>query len=240
MKKPPSSRHRPPSSVAPATLRNRIAGLTGAGPEAISPEGPSALSPGNLAIMSAEFIKSAVLREQYPPDELPEVAFAGRSNVGKSALINCLVQRKKLVRTSRTPGRTQLINFFKINDSFFFVDLPGYGYAKVSQSLRATWGPMVETYLDSRENLRGIVQIMDLRHPPTPDDMSLWSWLKEKKIPAIPILTKADKLPRSKWNSLAVIAGRVLGILPAEFIIFSAETQQGRNELLLKINELVS
>ncbi len=213
MKKPPSSHPRPQSSVP---------------------------SPADLAIMLAEFVKSAVLPEQYPQDELPEVAFAGRSNVGKSALINCLVQRKKLVRTSRTPGRTQLINFFKVNDSFFFVDLPGYGYAKVSQSLRSSWGPMVEAYLDSRKNLRGIVQIMDLRHPPTADDMSLWSWLKEKKIPALPILTKADKLPRSKWNSLAVAAGRVLGILPPEFIIFSAETQQGRNELLLKIKELVS
>ena len=192
-----------------------------------------------LPITSAEFVKSATRSEQYPREELPEVAFAGRSNVGKSALINCLVQRKKLVRTSRTPGRTQLINFFRINDSFLFVDLPGYGYAKVSQSLRATWGPMVETYLDSRENLKGIVQIMDLRHPPTPDDISLWSWLKEEKIPAIPILTKADKLSRSKWDPLARAAGRLLGISPADFVIFSAQTQQGRNELLLRIKELI-
>jgi GTP-binding protein len=189
-------------------------------------------------ITSAEFIKSATLPEQYPPDELPEVAFAGRSNVGKSALVNCLVQRKKLVRTSRTPGRTQLINFFKINDRFLFVDLPGYGYAKVSQSLRATWGPMVETYLDARASLRGIIQIMDLRHPPTPDDISLWSWLKDKKIPAIPVLTKADKLSRTKWAPLAQAAGRILGISPADFIIFSAETRQGRDELLSKINKL--
>ncbi len=192
-----------------------------------------------FVIKSAEFITSAVHPDQYPRDESPEVAFAGRSNVGKSALINCLVQRKNLVRTSRTPGRTQLINFFKINDSFRFVDLPGYGYAKVSQSLRATWGPMIETYLDSRKNLRGIVQIMDLRHPPTPDDISLWSWLKEKKIPAVPILTKADKLPRSKWDPLAQTAGQVLGISPADFIVFSAQTRQGRNELLDRIQELV-
>ncbi len=192
-----------------------------------------------FVIKSAEFITSAVHPDQYPRDESPEVAFAGRSNVGKSALINCLVQRKNLVRTSRTPGRTQLINFFKINDSFRFVDLPGYGYAKVSQSLRATWGPMIETYLDSRKNLRGIVQIMDLRHPPTPDDISLWSWLKEKKIPAVPILTKADKLPRSKWDPLTQTAGQVLGISPADFIVFSAQTRQGRNELLDRIQELV-
>ncbi len=192
-----------------------------------------------MVIKSAEFIKSAVRPDQYPQDELPEVAFSGRSNVGKSALINCLVQRKKLVRTSRTPGRTQLINFFKINDSFRFVDLPGYGYAKVAQSQRASWGPMIETYLGSRENLRGIVQIMDLRHPPTPDDISLWSWLREKKIRAIPVLTKADKLSRGKWEPLAQAAGRILGISSSDFSIFSAETQQGRTELLAKIQELV-
>jgi GTP-binding protein len=218
---------------------------TGSGKRAVRsgdscPPPPALCLPDALAITSAEFITSAVRREQYPVGESPEVAFAGRSNVGKSALINCLIQRKKLVRTSRTPGRTQLINFFKINDSFLLVDLPGYGYAKVPESLRASWGPMIETYLDSRENLRGIVQIMDLRHPPTPDDISLWSWLKEKKIPAIPILTKADKLNRAKWNPLAQAAGRILGISPSDFIIFSAQTQQGRNELLLRVKELIS
>jgi GTP-binding protein len=192
-----------------------------------------------LAITSAEFVTSAVRPDQYPAIDLPEVAFAGRSNVGKSALINCLVQRKKLVRTSCTPGRTQLINFFKINDSFRFVDLPGYGYAKVSQSMRATWGRMIETYLGSRENLRGIVHIMDLRHPPSPEDINFWSWLKGEAIPAIPVLTKADKLPRSKWDPLARTAGQVLGISEADFIIFSAQTRQGRNELLQRIRELL-
>jgi len=192
-----------------------------------------------MVIASAEFITSAVGPDQYPAGELPEVAFAGRSNVGKSALINCMVQRKKLVRTSRTPGRTQLLNFFRINESFMFVDLPGYGYAKVPESLRATWGPMVETYLDSRKNLKGIVQIMDLRHPPTPDDIGLWIWLKEKKIAAIPVLTKADKLSRTKWNPLARTAGRILGVSPEDFIIFSAQTRQGRDELLLKLAEVL-
>ncbi|MGC9966509.1 MAG: ribosome biogenesis GTP-binding protein YihA/YsxC [Syntrophobacteraceae bacterium] len=192
-----------------------------------------------LVITAAEFITSAVRPDQYPAIDLPEVAFAGRSNVGKSALINCLVQRKKLVRTSCTPGRTQLINFFKINDSFRFVDLPGYGYAKVSQSLRATWGRMIETYLVSRENLRGIVHIMDLRHPPSPEDINFWSWLKSENIRAIPVLTKADKLPRSKWDPLARAAGQSLGISEADFIIFSAQTKQGRNELLQILRELL-
>jgi GTP-binding protein len=171
---------------------------------------------------------------------MPEVAFAGRSNVGKSALINCLAQRRKLVRTSRTPGRTQLINFFIINERFLFVDLPGYGYAKAPRELRAAWGPMVETYLASRENLRGIVQIMDLRHPPTPDDMNLWLWLKEKKIPAIPVLTKADKLSRATWAGPVQTAGRLLGVEPADFIVFSAQTQHGRDPLLSRIEGLIS
>jgi len=193
-----------------------------------------------LLIVSAEFITSALRPEQYPRDGLPEVAFAGRSNVGKSALINCLVQRRKLVKTSRTPGRTQLINFFKINDSFLFVDLPGYGYAKAPKDLRATWGPMVETYLDCRKDLRGIVQIMDLRHPPTPDDMGLWEWFKEKKMPAIPVLTKADKMSRAKWGPLVQSAGRILGISAADFVVFSAQTRHGRDELLARIRGLVT
>lgn len=170
---------------------------------------------------------------------MPELAFAGRSNVGKSTLINCLVQRKKLVRTSRTPGRTQLINFFKINDRVRFVDLPGYGYAKVALSIRASWGPMIANYLDTRKNLLGVIEILDLRHPPTPDDLNLWAWLKDKGIPSVAVLTKADKLPRSKWNPLRQGAAHALGILPQEALFFSAQTQQGRTELLEKISELI-
>lgn len=192
-----------------------------------------------LNITSAEFIVSAVRPEQYPQADLPEVAFAGRSNVGKSSLINCLVQRKKLVRTSRTPGRTQLINFFLINESLRFVDLPGYGYAKVPQSLRETWGPMIETYLGDRKSLRGIVHIMDLRHPPTPDDISLWSWLKNRGIAAVPVLTKADKLPRAKWSSLAESASHVLGVPSRDLVLFSAETRQGRTELIDRLVALL-
>ncbi len=187
-----------------------------------------------LVIKSAEFITSAVRPEQYPGQDLPEMAFAGRSNVGKSSLINCLLQRRKLVRTSRTPGRTQLINFFVINGSFRFVDLPGYGYAKVAQKVRASWGPMIETYLENRKNLKGVVQILDLRHPPTADDLGLWGWLSLRKIPAIAVLTKADKLPRGKWDGLLKSATQSLGIQPKDAILFSAESQLGRTELLEK------
>jgi GTP-binding protein len=171
---------------------------------------------------------------------MPEVAFAGRSNVGKSSLINCLVQRKNLVRTSRTPGQTQMINFFLINNALHFVDLPGYGYAKVPEKVRAQWGPMMRSYLTQRQSLAGIVHIFDLRHPPTPDDMNLWNWLVECEISAIPVLTKADKVPRGKWDAQVKQASQVLGISQEDFILFSAVTRQGREELLAKILGLLN
>jgi GTP-binding protein len=192
----------------------------------------------SIVIRSAEFVKSAVKPAHYP-SLLPEVAFAGRSNVGKSSLINCLLQRKKLVRTSRSPGQTQMINFFIINGAFYFVDLPGYGYAKVPERIRSTWGPMMETYLTQRESLRGIVQILDARHPPTPDDLQLWNWLQEQDIPTIPVLTKTDKMNRNHWKQLRERAALSLGTAPERIILFSAVTQEGRNTLLKLIAEWV-
>lgn len=185
----------------------------------------------SLPIQSAEFVTSAVAPEGYPAGDHPEVAFAGRSNVGKSSLINCLLGRKKLVRTSRTPGRTQTLNFFRINDRFLFVDLPGYGYAKVPQKIREQWGPMIEKYLTGRKQLTGVVQIMDLRHPPTPDDLLLWNWLKEIGIPALAVLTKADKVPRGKRAKHLRGAVQRLGIPSREPVIFSAVTREGWQEL---------
>ncbi len=193
-----------------------------------------------LTIKSAEFIKSAFQPAHYPAAELPEVAFAGRSNVGKSSLINCLAQRKKLVRTSRTPGQTQAINFFLINKGFYFVDLPGYGFAKVPQRIKAQWGPMVETYLTQRSTLKGVVHILDLRHPPTPEDFALWQWLAIRNIPSVPVLTKADKLKRSKWQALVIEAAAHLGISADSFVLFSSETGQGRNQLMQILDEWIS
>jgi GTP-binding protein len=192
-----------------------------------------------LAIKSAEFVVSAVRPAQYPAGELPEVAFAGRSNVGKSSLINCLVQRKKLVRTSRTPGQTQMINFFRINGALHFVDLPGYGFARVPEAVRAKWGPMVEEYFAARKNLKGAVQILDARHPPSPEDLKLWSWLSAANLPILPVLTKSDKIGRSKWDAQVNTAASALGIAPGRIILFSAETQQGRQELLEQIVALL-
>jgi GTP-binding protein len=186
-------------------------------------------------IQSAEFVKSAVKPEHYPPEGLSEVAFAGRSNVGKSSLINCLVQRKKLVRTSSTPGLTQMINFFVINGAFHLVDLPGYGFARVPEKVRAQWRPMVETYLTRRKSLRGVVQILDSRHSPTPDDRNLWQWLQSRKIPALPVLTKIDKLKRSQWNGQLSQAAAVLGIPEEQFILFSASTAHGRPEVMERL-----
>lgn len=187
---------------------------------------------GDLIIKTAEFLTSAVKPSQYPNENLPEVAFAGRSNVGKSSLINCLVRRKKLVRTSRTPGRTQTINFFVVNGAFHFVDLPGYGFAKVPVSVRAQWGPMVETYLSGRKSLRGVVQIMDARRPPTADDLQLWNWLRVNQIASVGVLTKIDKLPRGKRKESLLSAAQSLAVSANELILFSAVSNQGRKELL--------
>ncbi len=185
-----------------------------------------------MKIISAEFIKSAVWPPQYPPATLPEVAFVGRSNVGKSSLINTLVGRKTLAKTSNTPGRTQLINFFTLNEKVSFVDLPGYGFAKVSQSVKKDWGDMIESYLRERTSLALVVFILDVRRVPSEDDLSLRNWLEHYRIPYLYILTKADKLS----NNQAVVQKRAIERalqVPAEKkpILFSAKTQKGKSEI---------
>ena len=151
-----------------------------------------------MKIISAEFIKSAVWPPQYPPATMPEIAFVGRSNVGKSSLINTLVGRKNLAKTSNTPGRTQLINFFTINEKISFVDLPGYGFAKVPQSVKKDWGDMIEAYLRERQSLALVIFILDIRRDPSDDDLSLRDWLEHYRIPYIYVLTKTDKLSNNQ------------------------------------------
>jgi len=151
-----------------------------------------------MKIRSAEFILSASSPWQFPPPTLPEIAFAGRSNVGKSTLINSLLNRKKLVKTSSTPGKTQLINFFKINDKFHFVDLPGYGFDKVPETVRQQWQRLIEAYLQERESLRNVVLIIDSRHGPTSQDRQLKEWLDYYDRPVLIVASKIDKLKRGQ------------------------------------------
>ena len=197
-----------------------------------------------MKITSAEFITSATKPSQYPSAELPEVAFAGRSNVGKSSLINTLVNRKHLVKTSSTPGRTQLINFFDINSKLTFVDLPGYGYAKVPVSVRKKWGPMIETYLSNRRTLKGVVIIMDIRRTPREEEQNLIHWLEHFSIARIIVLTKTDKLSKTKTIKQQDTIVSALAEEKEDVILFSAKTRRGKDAVwdailsLTKLNSL--
>jgi len=182
-----------------------------------------------MIIKSAEFVTSAVKKSQYPPEILPEIAFAGRSNVGKSSLINTLVNRKHLVKTSSTPGRTQLINFFDINTNLTFVDLPGYGYARVPVAVRKTWGPMIETYLSTRKSLKGVVIIMDIRRLPREEEQNLIGWLAHYSIAGILVLTKTDKLSKTKLIKQQAAIIQTLAVAKEDVILFSAKTRRGRD-----------
>ena len=182
-----------------------------------------------MIIKSAEFITSATKPDQYPPVKYPEMAFAGRSNVGKSSLINTLVNRKRLVKTSSTPGRTQLINFFDINNLITFVDLPGYGYAKVPTAVRKKWGPMIETYLSSRRSLKGVVVIMDIRRIPRQEEHNLIAWLEHYSIARILVLTKTDKLSKTSQDKQRAAVARSLDMDSSDLILFSAKSRKGRD-----------
>ncbi len=185
-----------------------------------------------MKVNQAEFIISAVRPDQYPEDGLPEVALAGRSNVGKSSLTNRMINRKNLARTSSTPGKTQHLNYYKINEMMYFVDFPGYGYAKVSKSQREAWGKMIERYLLEREPLKLVLLVIDLRHEPSKDDILMYDWLKHYDCNICVVATKADKIPRSKWAKHVKIVKQALGFVPEDdFVMFSSETGLGKDEL---------
>ena len=177
---------------------------------------------------NAEILLSAANKSHYPQDEIPEIALAGRSNVGKSSFINTLLNRKNLARTSGKPGKTQLLNFFNIDNQLRFVDVPGYGYAKVSKTERAKWGRMIEEYLTTRENLRAVVSLVDFRHEPSADDVQMYEFLKYYEIPVIVVATKADKIPRSKWNKHESVIKKKLDFdKNDDFLIFSSVNKDG-------------
>jgi len=190
-----------------------------------------------MKILTVEFVKSATAPSGYPQGTLPEVAFVGRSNVGKSSLINALVQRKRMARISNTPGRTQIINFFKINQELMFVDLPGYGFARVPEAVKREWGPMIETYLQERECLQLVVFILDIRRNPSEEDLALKAWLDYYGRKTLFVLTKSDKLSRgeSKNRQRAI---RELLALPDVPINFSAKTGLGRENIWEAIQTL--
>ncbi|UVI28138.1 ribosome biogenesis GTP-binding protein YihA/YsxC [Paenibacillus spongiae] len=185
-----------------------------------------------MNITQAEFVISAVKPHQYPVDALPEIALAGRSNVGKSSLINRMLMRKALARTSSQPGKTQQLNYYRINEKLYFVDFPGYGYAKVSKTQREEWGNMIESFLRDREPLKMVLHIIDVRHPPTKDDCLMYNWLKHFQIPVCIVVTKADKIPRSKWEKHMKIVKETLEADPADnMVLVSSETGLGREQL---------
>ncbi len=193
-----------------------------------------------LEIKNAELVAVTGRPDQYPPDDMPEVAFAGRSKVGKSSLLNLLTGRKKLAHVSGNPGKTRTINFYLINREFRIVDLPGYGYAKVSKSVSESWGDMIETYLESRQNLVKVVQLVDIRHEPSKQDVQMYGYLKHYGLDGLVVATKSDKISRNQYQKQMALIRKTLGMKAEDTIIpVSALKKTGQDRLLAEIEELL-
>ena len=193
-----------------------------------------------MIIKKAELEAVAVKRSQYPPDDMAEVAFAGRSNVGKSSLLNLLTGRKSLARVSGSPGKTRTINFYRINDRFRIVDLPGYGYAKVSKSVTENWGEMMESYFQNRQGLKKVVQLVDIRHAPSKQDVQMYEYLKHYGLSGIVVATKADKVSRNELQKCVSVIRKTLGMDAADLVIpVSSLKRSGQEILLSEIEKLV-
>ncbi len=193
-----------------------------------------------MIIRKAELEAVAVRKNQYPPQDRKEIAFAGRSNVGKSSLINLLLNRKSLARVSGNPGKTRTLNFYNINDEFRIVDLPGYGYAKVSRSISEDWGPMMEDYLSGRENLVRVIQLVDSRHEPTLQDRQMYEWLRHFGLSGTVIATKADKVSRNELNRSLSVIRRTLQLDDRDVILpVSALKRTGVEEILAVLDALL-
>ncbi len=193
-----------------------------------------------MKIINPEFVKSAHTIADYPYNHLPEIAFAGRSNVGKSSMINTVLNRKGLARTSSKPGYTSSINFFDIDNKFYLVDLPGYGFAKVSDEEKEKWKNLINDYLHYRDNLKGIVMIVDARHKPTDQDQMMLNWIREFRIPKIIAATKADKLSNNEKAKQKNVIFKNLGLIEEErFTFFSAKTAEGKKHIFSFINQII-
>lgn len=186
-----------------------------------------------MDVHNVEMVMSAVSAAQYPTDGKPEIALVGRSNVGKSSLTNTLIQRKNFARTSSQPGKTQTLNFYNVEDQLYFVDVPGYGYAKVSKKQREAFGQMIEEYITSRKQLRGVISLVDARHDPSADDIAMYEWLHYYNIPILVVATKADKISKSKFNKYEANIKRTLGFdeEDSDFLFFSSETKCGKDQV---------
>lgn len=194
-----------------------------------------------MKITSAQFVKSAMAPDQYPKDGRPEIAFVGRSNVGKSSLLNALLRKRGLAKTSGTPGKTQTVNFFDVNSQFYFVDLPGYGYAKVPLKVKEEWGRVMTAYLRERDPLRMAVALLDSRHEPSPQDDEMLALLEDAEAPTLVVATKVDKLKRSERSRNLDRIRRALDFDEEALILpFSAETGEGRDELWSIIGEMLT
>lgn len=193
-----------------------------------------------MIIKKSELEAVAVKKMQYPPDDVKEIAFAGRSNVGKSSLLNLIVNRKNLARVSGSPGKTRTINFYRINDEFRIVDLPGYGYAKISKSVSENWGDMIETYLSSRQNLIKVVQLVDIRHAPSNQDIQMYEWLKHYGLDGIVVATKSDKISRNEMMKNIGVIKKALGLGPDDKVFpVSSLKRAGYDELMNEIDRLL-
>lgn len=192
-----------------------------------------------MKIKNSQFVISAVAKSQYPEDELPEIAFAGRSNVGKSSMINMILNRKGLAKTSSTPGKTQLVNFYDIDGFFRFVDLPGYGFAKVSKEKKATWGKIIETYLETRVNLLEVFQLVDIRHKPSGEDKQMYEWIRASGFSGIVIATKTDKLSKQQIDKQLKIIKSELQMEDDGIIIpISSSDKKGKYDVWDLINSI--
>lgn len=192
-----------------------------------------------MRFQDIQFVLSVHSLKQLPPEELPEIAFAGRSNVGKSSLMNTLLGRKSVVKVSSRPGKTQGLNYFRVDDAMFLVDLPGYGFARVAKSLQESWQGLITEYLENRQSLVCVVIIMDIRHPPKTTDTQLLTWLRQKGIGVLPVYTKIDKLSGNEREKNARLLDAGHSITAQQRVLFSAKTGQGRDQLIAALASFI-